>query len=127
MMLYDVMLLWCDLFLVYDSKSSQGFIPRLSFDNILEGGPLIRPGGVTNQEEEELEEGGAVEGVAGDEDLHSLLVKAWEAKVFPLIQRRFRNDQERKSGLDQIRGALQLGIHILLELLGGNTCTLHVH
>uniref|UniRef100_A0A1X7UQ08 HECT domain-containing protein n=1 Tax=Amphimedon queenslandica TaxID=400682 RepID=A0A1X7UQ08_AMPQE len=100
---------------VYDSKSSQGFIPRLSFDNILEGGPLIRPGGVANQEEEELEEGGAVEGVAGDEDLHLLLVKAWEAKVFPLIQRRFRNDQERKSGLDQIRGALQLGMESIAQ------------
>ena len=64
---------------------------------------------MANQEEEEVEEGGGGDGVTGDEDLHSLLVKAWETKVFPLIQRRFRNDQERKSGLDQIKGALQLG------------------
>lgn len=56
--------------------------------------------------EEEEEEGPST---AGEEDLHALLVKAWEAKVFPVIQRRFRNDQERKSGLEQIKGALQLG------------------
>ena len=75
---------------------------------MLESGPLIRPGGRGNQEEEEEEEesGG---GAPQEEDLHLLLVKAWEAKVFPIIQRRFRNDQERKSGLEQIRGALQLG------------------
>ena len=92
---------------MYDPKSSQAFISRLSFDSMLEGGPLIRPGGGANQEEEEVEDGG--DGGQQEEDLHSLLVKAWEAKVFPVIQRRFRNDQERKSGLDPIRGALQLG------------------
>ena len=35
--------------------------------------------------------------------------KAWEQKVFPTIRRRFRNEAERKDGLEQIRGALQLG------------------
>ena len=40
---------------------------------------------------------------------YALLVKAWETKVFPTIRRRFRNEAERKSGLDQIKGALQLG------------------
>ena len=44
------------------------------------------------------------------QDPHALLVKAWEAEVFPVIRRRFRNDAERKSGLEQIRGALQLGM-----------------
>ncbi|KAM7332053.1 hypothetical protein ACRRTK_008761 [Alexandromys fortis] len=34
----------------------------------------------------------------------------WETKVFPTIRRRFRNEAERKSGLDQIKGALQLGM-----------------
>ncbi|TSW08319.1 putative E3 ubiquitin-protein ligase HECTD4 [Bagarius yarrelli] len=34
----------------------------------------------------------------------------WETKVFPIIRRRFRNEAERKSGLDQIKGALQLGM-----------------
>ena len=43
------------------------------------------------------------------EDHYSLLVKAWEQKVFPIIRRRFRNEAERKDGLEQIRGALQLG------------------
>lgn len=43
------------------------------------------------------------------EDHYALLVKAWETKVFPTIRRRFRNEAERKSGLDQIKGALQLG------------------
>ena len=32
----------------------------------------------------------------GQQDPHALLVKAWEAKVFPVIRRRFRNDAERK-------------------------------
>lgn len=44
------------------------------------------------------------------EDHYALLVKAWETKVFPTIRRRFRNEAERKSGLDQIKGALQLGL-----------------
>ena len=70
---------------------------------MLESGPLIRPGGGVQEEEEE----GSVS--SQEEDLHLLLVKAWEAKVFPVIQKRFRNDHERKSGLEQIKGALQLG------------------
>lgn len=39
-----------------------------------------------------------------------LLVKAWEDKVFPVIRRRFRNEADRRSGLEQIRGALQAGM-----------------
>ena len=65
-----------------------------SFDNILEAGPFVRPGlgggaglgGASLVEEEWVS--------CREDDLHSLLVKAWEAKVFPVIQRRFRNDQE---------------------------------
>lgn len=57
-----------------------------------------------------------------------MLVKAWETKVFPTIRRRFRNEAERKSGLDQIKGALQLG-KALMNLL--QSCTLegctHTH
>ena len=45
----------------------------------------------------------------GQQDPHALLVKAWVAEVFPVI-RRFKNDAERKSGLEQIRGPLQLGM-----------------
>lgn len=47
------------------------------------------------------------------EDHYALLVKAWETKVFPTIRRRFRNEAERKSGLDQIKGALQLGERLI--------------
>lgn len=59
------------------------------------------------------------------------MVKAWETKVFPTIRRRFRNEAERKSGLDQIKGALQLGMamfismHVVLYDVskgGDNTC-----
>ena len=32
-----------------------------------------------------------------------------------MIQRRFRNDQERKSGLEQIKGALQLGMESIAQ------------
>ncbi|CAL8117604.1 unnamed protein product [Orchesella dallaii] len=45
-----------------------------------------------------------------DDDIHSLLVRAWETQVFPTIRRRFRNESERRDGLEQIRGALQLGM-----------------
>lgn len=58
--------------------------------------------------------------LAVQEDHYALLVKAWETKVFPTIRRRFRNEAERKSGLDQIKGALQLGKE-LMNLL--KSCT----
>ena len=48
----------------------------------------------------------------GDErndDLNAMLVKSWEEKVFPSIRRRFRNESERRDGLEQIKGALSLG------------------
>jgi E3 ubiquitin-protein ligase HECTD4 len=48
-----------------------------------------------------------------NEDHYALLVKAWEQRVFPVIRRRFRNEAERKDGLEQIRGALQLGKRVL--------------
>ena len=60
-----------------------------------------------SQEDESDEEAG--EDDQCSEDYYALLVKAWEQKVFPVIRRRFRNEAERKDGLEQIRGALQLG------------------
>ena len=63
---------------------------------------MLRPGGWSDCGEEQEEE--EVDSPPRDEDLHTLLVRAWETKVFPIIQRRFRNDQERKSGFEQIRG-----------------------
>jgi E3 ubiquitin-protein ligase HECTD4 len=97
---------------------------------MLECGPLVRPGG-SGQEEQSEEEGTST---PQEEDLHALLVKAWETKVFPVIQRRFRNDQERKSGLEQIKGALQLGmegiaqetVEFLYEENGGIPKDLHL-
>jgi E3 ubiquitin-protein ligase HECTD4 len=68
-------------------------------------GPVI-------QDDESDEE--TVEDDSGSEDHYALLVKAWEQKVFPVIRRRFRNEAERKDGLEQIRGALQLGIEIVI-------------
>jgi E3 ubiquitin-protein ligase HECTD4 len=44
------------------------------------------------------------------EDMNTLLVKAWEKIVFPAIRRRFRNENERRDGLEQIKGALSLGM-----------------
>ncbi|ESO97623.1 hypothetical protein LOTGIDRAFT_228255 [Lottia gigantea] len=68
------------------------------------------------------------------EDHYALLVKAWEQKVFPIIRRRFRNEAERKDGLEQIRGALQLGmtdiarqtVEFLYEENGGIPRDLHL-
>lgn len=95
-------------FLGYELEASLGYSTVQSFDTMLESGPLIRPGrGEVESEDVEEDEGPSA---PQQEDIHALLVKAWEAKVFPVIQRRFRNDQERKSGLEQIKGALQLGL-----------------
>ena len=59
---------------------------------MLEGGPLVRPGGGANQEEEEVEDGG--DGGQQEEDLHSLLVKAWEAKVLKWSEMIRRENQD---------------------------------
>jgi hypothetical protein len=50
----------------------------------------------------------------------ALLIKAWEAQVFPKIRGRFRNNEERKSGLEQIRGALTFGMpEVAIETVNG--------
>ena len=66
------------------------------------------------QEDESDEE--PAEDETQSEDHYALLVKAWEQKVFPVIRRRFRNEAERKDGLEQIKGALQLGM-VYLRLI----------
>eukprot|EP00117_Sycon_ciliatum_P012334 scpid44272/ scgid13447/ Probable E3 ubiquitin-protein ligase C12orf51 len=43
-------------------------------------------------------------------DPNTLLLTAWEKKVFPIIRSRFRNNDERTQGLGQIRGALSMGL-----------------
>lgn len=90
---YDV-----DLCLQYKLLESYDNFTSTSSDS------YIQP---TSQEDESDEETG--EDDQCSEDYYALLVKAWEQKVFPVIRRRFRNEAERKDGLEQIRGALQLG------------------
>lgn len=68
------------------------------------------------------------------ETANSLLVKAWETRVFPVIRRRFRNEAERRDGLEQIKGALSLGmtdiarqtVEFLYEENGGIPADMHL-
>lgn len=57
-----------------------------------------------------------------EEDPHDLLVQAWETKVFPIIRQRFRNEQERKEGTEQIKGALRIGEQQSTETLRNESC-----
>jgi len=61
-------------------------------------------------DEEDEKEVEAAATLQRQQSVNALLVKAWAAKVFPVIRRRFRNDAERNDGLEQIRGALSLGM-----------------
>ena len=87
----------------------------------------------SDSEDEEDEEDLESE-IVRKEDVNSLLVKAWESKVFPIIRRRFRNETERKDGLEQIKGALALGmadiarqtVEFLYEENGGIPRDLHL-
>jgi E3 ubiquitin-protein ligase HECTD4 len=118
----------------YEASASSRYELPLSYDNMISSGPPVRAGAgqppeMVFQEEDEKEKSGG-----GHEDLHGLLVKAWETKVFPVIKRRFRNESERKSGLEQIKGALQLGmadiarqtVEFLYEENGGIPRDLHL-
>ncbi|XP_046872567.1 probable E3 ubiquitin-protein ligase HECTD4 isoform X1 [Hypomesus transpacificus] len=89
----------------YNSDSSCLYKVELSYDNLVTSGPDPHPPPIADDESDEDDD----EDVPR-EDHYALLVKAWETKVFPTIRRRFRNEAERKSGLDQIKGALQLGM-----------------
>ena len=64
-------------------------------------------------DEEEIDEGSDDSDYGGgeqSESVNALLVKIWESRVFPVIRRRFRNETERRDGLEQIKGALSLGM-----------------
>ena len=78
-----------------------------SYDNMVTTGPDPRTSPSTQDSQTDDE---SVDDEQPNEDHYALLVKAWEQKVFPVIRRRFRNEAERKDGLEQIRGALQLGM-----------------
>ncbi|XP_043571193.1 probable E3 ubiquitin-protein ligase HECTD4 [Chiloscyllium plagiosum] len=89
----------------YDSDASCHYKVELSYENLLISGPYCHPSPVPDDESDDDDDDDVPR-----EDHYALLVKAWETKVFPTIRRRFRNEAERKSGLDQIKGALQLGM-----------------
>jgi hypothetical protein len=55
-----------------------------------------------------------------EEDMTEQLIQAWEREVFPRIHSRFRNSQERQTGYEQIRGALQFNMaEIAMETVAG--------
>uniref|UniRef100_A0A8C6YBB9 HECT domain E3 ubiquitin protein ligase 4 n=1 Tax=Naja naja TaxID=35670 RepID=A0A8C6YBB9_NAJNA len=89
----------------YDSDSSCHYKTERSYENFIISGPDLHPPPIADDESDDDDDDDVPR-----EDHYALLVKAWETKVFPTIRRRFRNEAERKSGLDQIKGALQLGM-----------------
>uniref|UniRef100_A0A8C3LA48 HECT domain E3 ubiquitin protein ligase 4 n=1 Tax=Chrysolophus pictus TaxID=9089 RepID=A0A8C3LA48_CHRPC len=89
----------------YDSDTSCHYKMELSYENFITSGPDPHPPPIADDESDDDDDDDIPR-----EDHYALLVKAWETKVFPTIRRRFRNEAERKSGLDQIKGALQLGM-----------------
>uniref|UniRef100_A0A673V963 HECT domain E3 ubiquitin protein ligase 4 n=1 Tax=Suricata suricatta TaxID=37032 RepID=A0A673V963_SURSU len=89
----------------YDSDTSCHYKVELSCENFITSGPDPHPPPIADDESDDEDDDDVPQ-----EDHYALLVKAWETKVFPTIRRRFRNEAERKSGLDQIKGALQLGM-----------------
>ncbi|XP_010602797.2 probable E3 ubiquitin-protein ligase HECTD4 [Fukomys damarensis] len=89
----------------YDSDTSCRYKVELSYENFITSGPDPHPPPIADDESDDDDDDDIPQ-----EDHYALLVKAWETKVFPTIRRRFRNEAERKSGLDQIKGALQLGM-----------------
>lgn len=117
----------------YDMASSSLYRLQPSYSNLLTTGPdhqhLTTP--QSQDDESDTED---IEDVRQQEDHYALLVKAWESRVFPVIRRRFRNEAERKDGLEQIRGALQLGmtdiaqqtVEFLYEENGGVPRDLHL-
>ncbi|XP_035690108.1 probable E3 ubiquitin-protein ligase HECTD4 [Branchiostoma floridae] len=116
----------------YNSSTAVQYRLQLSYDNFLTSGPDMRAPLLVQQEDESDDDDGEED--LQQEDHYALLVKAWEQKVFPTIRRRFRNEAERKSGLEQIKGALQLGmvdiarqtVEFLYEENGGMPRDLHL-
>ncbi|KAK3084084.1 hypothetical protein FSP39_007865 [Pinctada imbricata] len=114
----------------YDPEECTKYKLFSCYDNFVTTGPDARPSGVQDDESDE----DSSEDDQQSEDHYALLVKAWEQKVFPVIRRRFRNEAERKDGLEQIRGALQLGmtdiarqtVEFLYEENGGIPRDLHL-
>ena len=71
----------------------------------------IGPGGrVGLGEDIDREATDDVQTEAERDKLIKLLIKTWEERVFPALDRRFRNDNERRLGRENIVGALQQGL-----------------
>eukprot|EP00800_Vazella_pourtalesii_P003218 TRINITY_DN1323_c0_g1_i3.p1 TRINITY_DN1323_c0_g1~~TRINITY_DN1323_c0_g1_i3.p1 ORF type:complete len:2260 (+),score=553.45 TRINITY_DN1323_c0_g1_i3:560-6781(+) len=71
----------------------------------------IGPGGrVGLGEDIDKEPTDDVQTEAERDKLIKLLIKTWEERVFPALDRRFRNDNERRLGRENIVGALQQGL-----------------
>jgi len=97
----------------YVVGSSEEFRTGLSNEICAKTGSHIQPLTLLDDDsdsDEDEDEGDFEDEIEHREDVNSLLVKAWETKVFPIIRRRFRNEAERKDGLEQIKGALSLGM-----------------
>ena len=97
----------------YDSSQCLQYNRLPSYDHFVLTGPNPQlQASMEDSDEEQVADDSALE------DHYALLVKAWEQRVFPVIRRRFRNEAERKDGLEQIRGALQLGEERRRRLMG---------
>ena len=100
----------------YNSEASQTYKLLPCYENFPTTGPDTHTQQANQDIESDQDEMGDPAADEPAEDHYALLVKAWEQKVFPTIRRRFRNEAERKDGLEQIRGALQLGESMLYNV-----------
>ena len=98
----------------YNPESCKYYKLFPSYDSMITTGPDPR---AALPAQDTLSDEDSNEDEQSHEDHYALLVKAWEQKVFPVIRRRFRNEAERKDGLEQIKGALQLGTLVLIYQL----------
>ena len=106
----------------YDIESTMSLRLQRSGNPLFKTGPLPLAAAVDMDEDsddgddddvvnfEEDSEGSDYGGHEQAESVNALLVKIWESRVFPVIRRRFRNETERRDGLEQIKGALSLGM-----------------
>ena len=106
----------------YDIESTTGLRLQKSGNPLFKTGPAPLATVVDMDEDSDDEDADAdnEDGEGGDdsdygdgeqnESVNALLVKIWESRVFPVIRRRFRNETERRDGLEQIKGALSLGM-----------------
>ena len=117
----------------YSPSNNEDFRSEPSHEPGAHTGSHIQPITLLDEDSDSEEESDD-ENVHPHDDINSLLVKSWETKVFPIIRRRFRNETERRDGLDQIKGALSLGmadiarqtVEFLYEENGGIPKDLHL-